>query len=282
MKFIRFSVNHNSPQWGVLEEDAVYQLETRPTGPPTIRDFANHSYVSEIQAAISRGAVSTVPRDSVKPLAPIPEPGKIIAVGLNYQDHAEEQGSDPPERPLLFGKATSCVTNPGDPIVHPADIEQVDYEVELGVIIGKPASHVSRDDAFSYVGGYTIMNDVSARDAQFSDNQWFRGKSYDTFGPMGPVLRSPTTFDPHDVSVSLTVNGETKQSSHTTNLLFGIDELIEYISGIMTLKPGDVIATGTPGGVGVFRDPPDLLEPGDHVAATIEGIGTLENPVIDA
>lgn len=282
MKFIRFSVSNSNPQWGVLKGDSVYQLTTRPSGPPSIREFSNQSYVSRIQTAISRDAIPTIPRDSVKPLAPVPEPGKIIAVGLNYQDHAEEQGSDPPERPLLFGKATSCVTNPGDPIVYPAGIEQVDYEVELGVIIGAAATNVSREDAFSYVGGYTVVNDVSARDAQFSDTQWFRGKSYDTFGPMGPVVRSPTTFDPHDVSVTLTVNGEPKQSSHTTNLLFGVDELIEYISGIMTLKPGDIIATGTPGGVGVFRDPPDLLKPGDHVAATIEGIGTLENPVIDA
>ncbi len=282
MKFIRFSASNSDPQWGVLKDDSVYQLATRPTGTPGIRDFSNQSYISQLRADISRDSLPAIPRDSVKPLAPVPEPRKLIAVGLNYQDHAEEQGSDPPERPLLFGKATSCVTNPGDPIVYPPDIEQVDYEVELGVIIGESATDVSREHAFSYVGGYTIVNDVSARDAQFSDTQWFRGKSYDTFGPMGPVVRSPTTFDPHDVAVSLTVNGETKQSSHTTNLLFGIDELIEYISSIMTLKPGDVIATGTPGGVGVFRDPPDLLEPGDNVAATIEGIGTLENPVIDA
>lgn len=282
MRFIRFSVNQNSPQWGVLETDTVYQLATRPSGEPTIRDFSNPSYVSQIRSAIDRDALPGIPLDSVKPLAPVPEPGKIIAVGLNYQDHAEEQGSDPPERPLLFGKATSCVTNPDDPIVYPADIEQVDYEVELGVVIGETAANVSQDDAVSYVGGYTVVNDVSARDAQFSDTQWFRGKSYDTFGPMGPVLRSPTAFDPHDVSVSLTVNGETKQSSHTNNLIFGVDELIAYISDVMTLKPGDVIATGTPGGVGVFRDPPDLLEPGDEVAATIEGIGTLSNPVIEA
>lgn len=282
MNFIRFSTSSNPPQWGVAREDTVYQLETRPHGAPTLQEFSNQSYVSNLQKEISRDALPTIPLDSVKPLAPVPHPGKFIAVGLNYQDHAEEQGSNPPERPLLFSKATSCVTNPYDPIVFPESIDQVDYEVELGVVIGKLTKEVPANDALSHVSGYTIVNDVSARDAQFTDKQWFRGKSYDTFGPMGPVLRSPISFNPHDVSVSLTVNGETKQSSHTNQLLFGIDELIEYISGIMTLFPGDVIATGTPGGVGVFRDPPDLLEPGDNVIASIDEIGDLENPVVDA
>jgi 2-keto-4-pentenoate hydratase/2-oxohepta-3-ene-1,7-dioic acid hydratase in catechol pathway len=185
-----------------------------------------------------------------------------------------------PERPLLFGKAGTSVTNPGDPIVHPSGLDEVDYEVELGVVIGRTAKDVDAADARDYVAGYTAINDVSGRDAQFEDEQWFRGKSYDTFGPMGPTLVPEDRLDPHTLDVACRVNGETKQSSNTEQFIFDVDELVEYISGITTLQPGDVISTGTPGGVGVFRDPPQLLEPGDDVDVEIEGIGTLRNPVV--
>ncbi|ELY96324.1 fumarylacetoacetate hydrolase family protein [Natrialba taiwanensis] len=209
-------------------------------------------------------------------LAPVPRPGKIVCVGLNYHDHAEEQNEAVPDRPLLFGKVGTAVTNPGDPIVYPSALDEVDYEVELGVVIGRTAKDVSADDASDYIAGYTAINDVSGRDAQFADEQFFRGKSYDTFAPMGPDAR----LDPSQLDIACRVNRETMQSSNTQEFIFDIDELVEYISGITTLRPGDVISTGTPGGVGIFRDPPELLEPGDTVEVEIDGIGTLANPVV--
>lgn len=171
------------------------------------------------------------------------------------------------------------MTNPGDPIVHPDAIEEVDYEVKLGVVIGREARGVSETEAREYVAGYTVVNDVSGRDAQFEDGQFFRGKSYNTFSPMGPTLAAGD-FEPNDVDVALRVDGETKQSSNTGEFIFDVDKVVSYISDAMTLRPGDVISTGTPGGVGIFRDPPDLLSPGDEVVAEIEGIGSLRNPVV--
>ncbi len=199
---------------------------------------------------------------------------------MNYHDHAEEQDEEVPDQPLLFGKSPSAVTNPGDPIVHPAELEEVDYEVELGVVIGRTAKDVDAAEARDYVAGYTAVNDVSGRDAQFDDGQWFRGKSFDTFAPMGPTLVPDEYVDPHSLDVACRVNGETKQDSNTEEFIFDVDDLVEYISGFTTLRPGDVISTGTPGGVGVFRDPPELLEPGDEVDVEIEGIGTLTNAVV--
>ena len=213
-------------------------------------------------------------------LAPVPRPGKIVCVGLNYHDHAEEQGEDPPDRPLLFAKAPTSVTDPGKPIVHPPEVDQVDYEVELAVVMGRTAHRVSADDARDYVAGYTVCNDVSARDAQFADEQFFRGKSYDTFAPLGPTLVAEGALDPGKLAVECRVDGEVLQESSTAEFIFGVEELVEYISHAMTLRPGDVISTGTPGGVGIFRDPPRLLEPGDTVAVEVEGIGTLRNPVV--
>ncbi len=213
-------------------------------------------------------------------LAPVPRPGKIICVGLNYYDHAEEQDEEIPEQPLLFGKSGTAVTNPGDPIIHPAELDEVDFEVELGVVIGQTAKDVSTADARDYIAGYTAINDVSGRDAQFDDGQFFRGKSYDTFAPMGPTLVPDDRLDPDDLDVVCRLNGKTMQSSNTEEFIFGVEEVVSYISGITTLRPGDVISTGTPGGVGIFRDPPELLEPGDSVDVEIEDIGTLTNPVV--
>jgi 2-keto-4-pentenoate hydratase/2-oxohepta-3-ene-1,7-dioic acid hydratase in catechol pathway len=210
----------------------------------------------------------------------VPRPGKIVALGLNYHDHAAEQDVDVPEQPLLFSKAPSSVTRPEAPVVHPAGIDQVDYEVELAIVLGRTVRSVDADDALDAVAGYTVLNDVSARDAQFDDKQWFRAKSYDTFTPMGPRLVAGDAFDPTAVDVELRVNGETKQESNTAELIFDPAEVVAYASDVMTLEPGDVIATGTPAGVGVFRDPPDLLEPGDTVEAEVEGIGTLRNTVV--
>lgn len=281
MKFVRYTTD-GSPQWGVEYDSKLHPLSRLVEGPPDFSDIANPSYRTSIRRALQDGALSSRPAGDVRRLAPVPQPGQIVCVGLNYHDHAEEQDEEVPERPLLFAKSASAVTNPDDPIVHPADIDEVDYEVELGIVIGRTARDVDAEDARDYIAGYTIVNDVSARDAQFNDGQFFRGKSYHTFAPMGPTLVTDDSVDPNAIDVELRVNGQVKQSSSTEEFIFDVGDVVEYISGVTTLRPGDVISTGTPGGVGIFRDPPDLLEPGDTVEAEIEGIGVLENPVVAA
>jgi 2-keto-4-pentenoate hydratase/2-oxohepta-3-ene-1,7-dioic acid hydratase in catechol pathway len=280
MRFVRYT-HHGPAEWGVDDGGTVHRLSALPAGEPAATDLANDSYLAAVGDAVGDGALPTVDAAEIDRLAPVPEPGTIVAVGLNYRDHAKEQDEEIPDSPLLFSKAPTSVTNPGAPIVHPAGIEQVDYEVELAVVVGRTAQNVDAADARDHVAGYTVLNDVSARDAQFDDGQFFRGKSYDTFAPMGPALVAGGEFDPHAAGVETRVDGEVKQDSTTDQFIFGVDELIEYVSGAMTLRPGDVITTGTPGGVGIFRDPPDLLEPGDTVTVEIEGIGALTNPVVD-
>jgi 2-keto-4-pentenoate hydratase/2-oxohepta-3-ene-1,7-dioic acid hydratase in catechol pathway len=278
MKFIRYTID-GPPQWGLQQDGRVYNLATHSAGMPSLSDIATDSYRAALRTAMARGELGSTALEGVRRLAPVAAPGQIICVGLNYHDHAQEQGDEPPDSPLLFGKSPSTVTNPGDPIVHPTAVDEVDYEVELGIVIGRRASGVPAARAREYIAGYTIVNDVSARDAQFDDGQFFRGKSYDTFAPMGPALVTGDGFDPNAAAMALHVNDEQKQDSSTTNFIFDVDEVVEYISGVTTLRPGDVISTGTPAGVGIFRDPPELLEPGDTVAASIEGIGSLSNPV---
>ncbi len=211
---------------------------------------------------------------------PIPDPSKIIAVGLNYMDHALEQGKKPPEAPLLFAKAPSCLIGHGDPIRIPEQEEKVDAEAELAIVIGATARRLTPAEARSAVLGYTLINDVSGRSAQYGDKQWFRGKSFDTFGPCGPwIVLTEDLPDPHDLRIRGLWNGAVMQESNTRELIFGVFDLVSYVSHQMTLRPGDLIATGTPGGVGVYRDPPVFLKPGDRVLIEIEGIGALENPV---
>ena len=214
-------------------------------------------------------------------MLPIPRPGKIVCVGLNYRDHAEEQGVDLPKAPLFFAKYTTALIGPGEPIVIPPAVTQCDYEAELGVVIGSTVRGVSRENALEVVAGYICANDVSARDLQFADGQWTRGKSPDTFCPVGPrLVPAAEVADPHALRIRAIVNGEVLQDSTTANLIFGIDEIISYASQTSTLEAGDLILTGTPAGVGVFRDPKRLLQPGDTVTIEIEGLGELTNPIV--
>jgi 2-keto-4-pentenoate hydratase/2-oxohepta-3-ene-1,7-dioic acid hydratase in catechol pathway len=280
MRFVRFTQD-GPAEWGVEDDGTVHRLSALPGGTPAVSELANDAYIDSVAAAVADGALPTVDTGGIDRLAPVPEPGKIVAVGLNYRDHAEEQDEEIPDSPLLFSKAPTSVTNPGAPIVHPSGIDQVDYEVELAAVIGRTARNVDAADAREYVAGYTVLNDVSARDAQFDDGQFFRGKSYDTFAPMGPALVTGESFDPHTADVRTRVDGDVKQDSSTEQFIFDIDEVVEYVSTAMTLRPGDVITTGTPGGVGIFRDPPDLLEPGDTVTVEVEGIGAITNPVVE-
>ena len=211
---------------------------------------------------------------------PIPRPGKIVCVGLNYRDHAEEQGAELPEAPLLFAKFTTSLIGPGDPIVIPPIVTKCDYEAELGVVLGATVRQVSRENALEAVAGYVVANDVSARDLQFGDGQWTRGKSPDTFCPVGPLVPAADVRDPHSLPIRAILNGEVVQESTTANLVFGVDEVISYASQTATLEAGDLILTGTPAGVGIFRDPPRLLGPGDEITIEIDGVGTLTNPVV--
>lgn len=213
--------------------------------------------------------------------APVPRPGKLICIGLNYRDHAAESNMSLPEKPVVFSKFPSAVIAPGEPVVLPKTSSQVDYEAELAVVIGRRAKNVKADRAYDYVLGYTAFNDVSARDFQFADGQWQRGKSCDTFAPMGQtIVTTDVITNPHKLSIRLTLNGKTMQDSNTDQLIFGVPQLIEFISETITLEPGDVIATGTPPGVGFARKPPVFLKPGDEMEVLIEGIGGLGNPVV--
>jgi 2-keto-4-pentenoate hydratase/2-oxohepta-3-ene-1,7-dioic acid hydratase in catechol pathway len=213
--------------------------------------------------------------------APIQRPGKIICIGLNYRDHAAEAKMAIPETPTVFAKWGNTVTGHMHPIVLPKISSKPDYEAELAVVIGRGGRHIPETKWREHVFGYTILNDVSARDFQMATSQWTLGKTFDTFAPMGPwIVTADEIEDPGALKISLTLNGETMQDSSTSNLIFGIPKLIAYLSSVMTLEPGDIISTGTPAGVGFARKPPRWLVPGDVVAIQVEGIGEMVNPVI--
>ncbi|HSB11364.1 MAG TPA: fumarylacetoacetate hydrolase family protein [Blastocatellia bacterium] len=222
------------------------------------------------------GALS--PLSSVKLNPPVAAPGKILAVGLNYAAHAAEQNISPPEFPLIFSKCVTALAGAADEIKLPRISDMIDYEAELAVVIGKEAKSVSADHAMEHVAGYTIMNDVTARDLQKRERQWVRGKGLDTFAPCGPwLVTTDEITDPHSLGIELRVNGELRQRSNTNDLIFKVPQLIEFISQDLTLKPGDIITTGTPSGVGVFMKPPVFLKDGDEIVISIEGIGNLKN-----
>jgi 2-keto-4-pentenoate hydratase/2-oxohepta-3-ene-1,7-dioic acid hydratase in catechol pathway len=221
-----------------------------------------------------------VPLAAVRVSAPVPRPGKIVCIGLNYRDHALESGLALPEVPILFPKFANSVIGPGEAILLPPETTEPDYEAELAVVIGRTARRVPVDEALGHVGGYACANDVSARDLQSRTSQWMLGKAIDTFLPLGPVLVTPEEIpDPQALAIRCEVNGVELQSSSTDQMVFGVAELIASISRTMTLEPGDVIATGTPPGVGFARTPPVWLRDGDEVTIEIERIGRLTNPV---
>lgn len=212
---------------------------------------------------------------------PIERPGKIVCVGMNYRDHAAEAGLEVPAEPVLFAKWPNGLVGPDDPIVLPPGAERVDYEAELGVVVGRRARHVALGDALDHVAGYVCVNDVSERRLQFQDGQWTRAKSLDTFCPVGPrLVAAEDVGDPQALRIRCLVNGEALQDSSTAEMVFGVAELVSYISRWLTLEPGDLIATGTPAGVGFTREPPVYLSPGDTVTVDIERVGALTNPVV--
>jgi 2-keto-4-pentenoate hydratase/2-oxohepta-3-ene-1,7-dioic acid hydratase in catechol pathway len=252
-------------------------------GPSTMADLLAGG--DRTLAALRDGSDTARIADRGRPLAetdllaPVARPGKIVAIGRNYRDHTTEEGVEPPPAPLIFAKWPSAVVGHGAEVCwDPGLSRQVDYEAELAVVIGRTARAVGVDDALDHVLGYTCLNDVSARDLQFGDGQWVRGKSLDTFCPMGPALVTADEIgDPQDLAISCSVGDERVQEARTSDMFFGLAEIISYCSTSFTLEPGDVIATGTPGGVGVFRDPPRFLGDGDRMTVEIERIGRLEN-----
>ena len=221
-----------------------------------------------------------LPLDSIKLNPPVLVPGKILAVGLNYAAHAAEQNKNPPESPLIFTKNVSALIGPNDAIQLPRISQMIDYEAELAVVIGREAKSVSADEAYEYIAGYTIMNDVTGRDLQNRERQWARAKGLDTFAPCGPWLVTTDEIpDPHTLDIELRLNGEVRQRSNTDDLIFKIPQLIEFISQDLTLRRGDIITTGTPSGVGVFMNPPVFLRDGDQIEINLASVGTLRNPV---
>lgn len=302
MKLVAFSISPASPPLpGLLLDQgrAVLDLTNPGTGLPkpahalAICDLADpfHRAVRELAGRTTnkaeltrlRAAGTVHARDAVTLHAPVPRPGKILCIGLNYRDHAAEQNVALPTRPLLFSKFVTCVQRPGGPIRIPRGSTQTDFEAELGVVIGKRASGVREADAMQHVLGYCNFHDVSARDFQFADGQWQRGKSCDTFAPFGEFVATTDEIgNPHALRIQLRLNGTTMQDSSTSQLVFDIPQLIASISENITLEPGDVIATGTPPGVGFARKPPVYLQPGDVCEVEVEGLGVLRNPVVAA
>jgi 2-keto-4-pentenoate hydratase/2-oxohepta-3-ene-1,7-dioic acid hydratase in catechol pathway len=258
---------------------------TDPTLPSTVRGMldAGPVVLQRAKQVAERPQAWRVPAATANLHAPVHDPAKIICLGLNYRDHAIEAGQAIPTEPILFSKFTTSLIGHGESIVLPKVAAKVDYEAELVVIVGKKGRHIPSDKALEYVAGYAVGHDVSARDWQFKGEakQWLSGKTFDTFAPIGPELvTSDEVPDPHALGIRLRINGQTLQDSSTSQLIFGVPEMIAYISQILTLEPGDVIFTGTPPGVGAARKPPVWLKPGDVVEVEIDRLGTLRNPCV--
>ena len=275
MKLIRFG-DAGKERPGLLKAGKIVDLRAHFPNVPDIGEaFFADGWLEKASGIADPGQDMTVRFGP-----PVPRPSKIICLGKNYSEHAREGGFDVPSAPLLFSKAPSSLTGPSDPILLPETSGQVDWEVELAVVIGKAGKRIDRQDAMGYIAGFAVMNDVSGREAQFGDSQWFRGKSFDTFAPMGPAIVTPDEIpDIANLRLETRVDGRLMQSGSTADLIFDIPSIIAYISRDITLWPGDIISTGTPSGVGIFRDPPITLEDGNVVECSIEGIGTLNNRV---
>jgi 2-keto-4-pentenoate hydratase/2-oxohepta-3-ene-1,7-dioic acid hydratase in catechol pathway len=282
MKLATFT-HGGSTRIGVADGDEMVDLSASvPNLPREMVAFleAGPDAMEAARAAVSNG--TRIALVDVHLEAPITRPPKFLAVGLNYADHVAESGMETPEHPTIFNKQSTCVTGPTDPVHVPRASHVLDYEGELGIVIGRRGRHVSRDDAADYIAGYVVVNDVTVRDWQFRTPTWTMGKSFDTHGPIGPwIVTADELPDPHRLQLRTWVNDELRQESNTKELIFDCFTLVEHLSAAFTLEPGDVVATGTPGGVGIGMKPPHILKAGDRVRIEIEGIGTLDNPVID-
>jgi 2-keto-4-pentenoate hydratase/2-oxohepta-3-ene-1,7-dioic acid hydratase in catechol pathway len=277
VKFVTFRRAGEEPEAGVVVRDHVVGL--RSAGFPDMLAVLSGDR-ARIQNWVQSAATS-FPLDSVTLLAPVPRPPRLICVGLNYRDHAIETKMEIPKVPTIFSKFSSAVIGPGESIVLPKNSTQPDYEAEFAFVIGRGGRHIPAEKWREHVFGYTILNDVSARDFQMATTQWLMGKTFDTFAPMGPHIVSADEIpDPHALDISLSINGEVLQHSNTRELIFKIPDLVAYLSSVVTLEPGDVVSTGTPAGVGFARKPPRFLRPGDDVVVRVDQIGELRNPVV--
>lgn len=282
MKLATFT-QRESTRIGVVDGQHVVDLQASvPELPREMVAFLEAGQPA-LQAAHDAIATGTrIPLEDVRLEAPIARPPKFLAVGLNYADHVAESGMETPPHPTIFNKQSTCVTGPTDPVHVPRASHVLDYEGELGIVIGKRCRHVPRDRAADAIAGYLVVNDATVRDWQLRIPTWTMGKSFDTHGPIGPwIVTSDELPDPHQLQLRTWVNGELRQESNTKELIFDCFTLIEHLSTAFTLEPGDIIATGTPSGVGIGMKPPRLLKDGDIVRIEIEGIGWIENPVID-
>lgn len=276
-------ITHEGTTWLARIDDdgtTATPIAAAPAGGG--RDALRDALYEGTNLAAATAVSAPIPLDAATLESPVTAPSKIVAIGLNYADHARESGVEPPKAPVAFVKTPNTIVGPGQEIRYAKDdSSEVDYEAELAVVIERRASKVGRDEALDYVFGYTCCNDVSARDAQFADGQWVRGKSFDTFCPLGPwIVTADEIPDPQALHIQCRVNGETLQDSTTAEMIFGVAEIISYMSRFITFEPGDVIATGTPFGVGFARTPPVYLLHGDTVEVEVEGIGVLSNPVV--
>ena len=283
MKLATFSTQGRT-RVGVVRQDAIADLSVLAPALPTemtaLLAAGADAFAAASQAA--ERAKTLLPLAEVTLLAPVLRPGKVLAIGLNYADHIAESGLPRPEHPTVFNKQSTCITGPFAPVHLPRASKALDYEGELAFVIGRRCRHVPRARAREVIAGYCIMNDVSVRDFQLRTPTWTMGKSFDTHGPLGPwITTSDEVQNPHALRLRTFVNGELRQDSNTSQLVFDCDYLVEHLSQAFTLEPGDVITTGTPGGVGVAMKPPRFLHAGDRVRIEIDGLGALENQVID-
>jgi 2-keto-4-pentenoate hydratase/2-oxohepta-3-ene-1,7-dioic acid hydratase in catechol pathway len=276
----------SGPHAAVLQGDSYIDLPaTDPALPASVRQLIASGPAglkAAADAARKSGAVKYA-AGQVKLLPPIPDPPKIVCLGLNYRDHAMETGAPIPKDPVLFSKYATALIGPGEAIVLPPVSNEVDYEAELVIVVGKRGRNLSAADAPAYVAGYTIGHDVSARDWQLKKDQkqWMVGKTFDTFAPTGPhLVTADEVRDPHNLAIRLQLNGKTMQDSNTRQMIFGVGAVVAYLSQVFTIEPGDLIFTGTPPGVGIARKPPVYLKAGDQVEVEIEGLGVLRNPVV--
>ena len=274
MKLVSFSESDGALRPGFLFEDSKTIFDLSPNGYTSALDVISKGVTQAV-------AARKVALDQAKLHAPLPNPPRIFAIGLNYRDHAKESGMAIPTTPVVFIKLTTSVIGPGEPIVLPKNSTQPDYEAEFAFVIGKGGYRIPASAWREHVYGYTNVNDVSARDVQFSSTQWSMSKSFPTFCPLGPtIVTADEITDPHELGISLTIDGEQLQNSNTRELVFKIPELIEYLSSITPLLPGDIVSTGTPPGVGLGRTPKRWLKPGETVTVKVEGLGSLTNPVV--
>jgi 2,4-diketo-3-deoxy-L-fuconate hydrolase len=277
MKLIRFGQKGNVKP-GLWKNGKIVDLrDIFPEIPDIGEAFFKEGWLEKVAGVKNSGR-----KVETRIASPIHRPSKIICLGKNYAEHAKEGGFENPDKPLIFCKTPNALSGPYDPIILPRSSGKVDWEVELAVIIGKEGKRINKTEAFDYIAGFTVMNDVSGREAQFSDSQWFRGKSFDSFAPAGPFIVTPDEIDDiNNLRLTAVVDGEIMQDGNTRDLIFDIPVIIENISEDITLIPGDIISTGTPAGVGIFRDPPVVLKPGNIVECRIEQIGTIINKVVN-